>query len=150
MHIAAIKLILLFQEVIHPLYIKRVNIDILKKVNILLVKNYYYNQLNGILLIQKFSIYKIYKVLNNYIFTSNSNTILVSMGDFIRLLLSIKIVLKCLQIYFIGIYISFLVFIEPKILNNNNILYFLFPAKLQGLAGHYNINKRFFNLVVSI
>jgi len=48
------------------------------------------------LLIWKSSIYKIYKVLNNYIFASNSNTVLVSIGDFIKLLPSINTALKCL------------------------------------------------------
>ena len=70
--------------------------DVLRKVNVLLAEDYYSNQLNGMLLIWKSSVYKIYKVLNDYIFASNGNTVLVSIGDFMGLLLSIKIVSKCL------------------------------------------------------
>ena len=69
-------------------------------------------------------------MLNNYIFTNNSNMVLVGIGNSIGLLLSIKTVLKCLWIYPMGIYISFLVFIEPKILGNNSTLYFLFFTRL--------------------
>ena len=72
------------------------------------------------------------------------------MGNFIGLLSSIKTVLKCLWIYLIGLYVTFLAFIEPKMLSINSILYFLFFAKLHGPAGYYNISKKKFNLVASI
>ena len=82
------------------------------------------------LLIWKSGVCKIYKVLNNYIFASNGNTVLVYMGNFIGLLLFIKMALKCLWIYPIGLYASFAVFIEPRILGNNSALYILFPIRL--------------------
>ena len=64
----------------------------------------------------KSSVCKIYKVLNDYIFASNSNTVLVGMGDFVGLLSSIKTASKCLWIYPMGLYTSFLAFVEPRML----------------------------------
>ncbi len=69
-------------------------------------------------------------MLNDCIFTSNGNMVLVGMGDFMGLLLSIKTVLKCLWIYPMGLCISFPVFVEPRMLGNNSALYFLFSARL--------------------
>jgi len=62
----------------------------------LLFKYYYYNCLKSVLAIWKPGVGKIYIVLSNYIFARNSNAILVSIGDFIKLLFSIKVILKCL------------------------------------------------------
>jgi len=104
--------------------------DVSRKVNVLLAKDYCGNQSNGMLPTWKSSVCKIYKVLNNCIFASNGNTVLVSIGDFVELLLSIKTVSKCLWIYLIGLCASFAVFIEPRIPGNNSALYVLFPTKL--------------------
>jgi len=73
--------------------------DVLRKVGVLMVEDYCGNQSNGMLLTWKSSVCKIYEVLNNCIFASNSNMVLVGMGDFMRLLLSIKTASKCLWIY---------------------------------------------------
>ena len=80
--------------------------------------------------IWKSSVCKIYKVLNDYIFASNGNTVLVGMGNFIGLLPSIKTALKYLWIYSIGLYASLLAFIEPGMLGINSALYFLFSTRL--------------------
>ena len=70
--------------------------DVLRKVGVFLAEDYCGNQSNSMLPIWKSSICKIYEVLNDCIFASNGNTVLVGMGDFVGLLLSIKAVLKCL------------------------------------------------------
>ena len=49
-----------------------------------------------------------------------------------------------------GLCVSLLGFIEPRMPGINSTLYFLFSARLQGPAGHYGVGKRFFNLVSSI
>ena len=102
----------------------------MRKVDVLLAEDYYGNQSNGILPTWKSSVCKIYKMLNDYIFTSNGNTVLVGMGDFIGLLLSIKTASKYLWIYLMGICISFPVFIKPRMPSNDSALYFLFSTKL--------------------
>ena len=89
-------------------------------------------------------------MLNNCIFASNGNMVLVGMGDFMGLLPSIKTASKYLWIYPIGLCVCLLGFIEPRMLGINSALYFLFSARLQGLVGHYGVGKRFFNLVLSI
>ena len=104
--------------------------DVLRKVDVLSVENYYGNWSNGMLPTWKSSVCKIYKVLNDCIFASNGNTVLVGMGDFVGLLLSIKTVSKCLWIYPMGLYASFAVFVEPRIPGNNSALYVLFPTRL--------------------
>jgi len=104
--------------------------DVSRKVNVLPAEDYYGNQSNGMLPTWKSSVCKIYKVLNDCIFASNGNTVLVDMGDFIGLLLSIKTASKCLWIYPMGLCASFAVFIEPRIPGNNSALYVLFPARL--------------------
>ena len=104
--------------------------DVLRKVDVLPAEDYCGNRLNGMLPIWKSSVCKIYKVLNDCIFASNGNTVLVGMGDFIGLLLSIKTASKYLWIYPMGLYASFAVFIEPRIPGNNSALYVLFPARL--------------------
>jgi len=70
--------------------------DVLRKVNVLPAEDYCGNWSNGMLPTWKSSVCKIYKVLNNCIFASNGNTVLVGMGDFVGLLLSIKTALKYL------------------------------------------------------
>ena len=104
--------------------------NVSRKVGVLLVEDYCGNRSNSMLPTWKSSVCKIYEVLNNCIFTSNGNTVLVGMGDFLGLLLSIKTALKCLWIYPMGLYISFAVFIEPRTLGNNSALYFLFSSRL--------------------
>jgi len=104
--------------------------DVSRKVGVLLVEDYCSNRSNGTLPTWKSSVCKIYEVLNDCIFASNSNTVLVGMGDFIGLLLSIKAASKCLWIYPMGLYTSFPVFIEPRTPGNNSALYFLFSARL--------------------
>jgi len=102
--------------------------DVLRKVGVFLAEDYCGNRSNGMLLTWKSSVCKIYKVLNNCIFASNSNTVLVGMGDFMGLLLSTA--LKCLWIYPMSLYAGFPVFVEPRIPGNNSALYVLFPARL--------------------
>ena len=124
------KLILPFQEVVYPLYTKRVDIDVSRKVGVLPAEDHCGNRSNGMLPTWKSSVCKIYEVLNNCIFASNGNTVLVSMGDFMGLLLSIKTASKYLRIYPIGLCASFPVFIELRTPGNNSALYYLFPARL--------------------
>ena len=104
--------------------------DVSRKVNVLPAEDYCGNRLNGMLPTWKSSVCKIYEVLNDCIFTSNGNTVLVSIGGFVGLLLSIQAVLKYLWIYPMGLYASFAVFVEPRIPGNNSTLYILFPVRL--------------------
>jgi len=93
-------------------------------------KHYYYNYLKSMLAIWKPSVSKIYIVLSNYIFARNSNTILVSIGNFIRLLFSIKATLKYLRIYPIGFYIGFPAVIEARMLGSSSNLYSLVAIRV--------------------
>ena len=104
--------------------------DVSRKVGVLPAEDYCRNRSNGMLPTWKSCVCKIYQVLNDCIFTSNGNTVLVGMGDFMGLLLSIKTASKCLWIYPMGLCASFAVFVEPRIPGNNSALYFLFSARL--------------------
>jgi len=69
-------------------------------------------------------------VLSNCIFARNSDAILVSIGDFIRLLFSIKVILKCLRIYPIGFYAGFLAIIEARMPGSSSNLYSLVAIRV--------------------
>ena len=93
-------------------------------------KHYCRNRLKSMLVIWKPGVGKIYIVLGNYIFTSNSNTILVDMGDFIRLLFSIKATLKCLRIYPMGFCAGFPAVIKARTPGSNSNLYSLVAVRV--------------------
>ena len=59
-------------------------------------KHYRRNRSNSVLATWRPSVGRIYTVLSDCIFARNSDTILVGMGDFMRLLFSIKATSKCL------------------------------------------------------
>jgi len=69
-------------------------------------------------------------VLSNCIFARNSNAILVSIGDFIRLLFSIKAISKCLRIYLIGFYVGFPAVVEARMLGSSSNLYSLVAIRV--------------------
>jgi len=69
-------------------------------------------------------------VLSNCIFARNSNIILISIGDFIRPLFSIKAMLKYLRIYPIGFYIGFPAIIKARMLGSSSNLYSLIAVRV--------------------
>ena len=93
-------------------------------------KHYRRNRSKSILAIWKPGVGKIYIVLSNCIFARNGNTILVGMGDFMRLLFSIKAMLKCLRIYPIGFYVGFPAVIKARTLGSNSNLYSLVAVRV--------------------
>ena len=86
-------------------------------------KNYRRNRSNSMLAIWKPGVSKIYTVFSNCIFAGNSNTILVGIGDFIRLLFSIKTTSKYLRIYPIGFYVGSPVIIKARTPGSSSNLY---------------------------
>ena len=93
-------------------------------------KYYRRNRLKSVLAIWKPGVGKIYTVLSNYIFARNSNAILVGMGDFIRLLFSIKATLKCLRIYPMGFCAGFPAVIEARMPGSSSNLYSLVAIRV--------------------
>jgi len=93
-------------------------------------KHYYRNRSKSVLAIWKPGVSKIYIVLSNYIFARNSNAILVSIGNFIRLLFSIKVILKCLRIYPMGFYVGFPAVIEARMPGSSSNLYSLIAIRV--------------------
>jgi len=124
------KLFLPLKEIVHLFLAQRLDLKVLRKVSMLSFKHYYCNRLKSMLATWKPGVGRIYIVLSNYIFARNSNTILVSIGDFIRLLFSIKAMSKCLRIYPIGFYAGFPAVIKVRIPGGSRNLYSLIAIRV--------------------
>ena len=103
---------------------------VLRKVGILSSKHYHCNCSKSMLATWKPGVGKIYIVLSNCIFARNSDTILIGMGDFIRLLFSIKATSKCLRIYPVGFCVGFPAVIKARTPGSNSNLYSLVAVRV--------------------
>jgi len=93
-------------------------------------KHYRRNRSKSVLATWKPGVGKIYTVLSNCIFARNSDAILVSMGDFMRLLFSIKATSKCLRIYPMGFCAGFPAVVEARMPGSSSNLYSLVAIRV--------------------